>query len=172
MRVSLPRSAALLLLAAPLRHRRRAPRPRPPQPPMLLHGVDVSSSRFFSRPTVQQAVEFAAHAHRCVGGGQGSRRSLRGYGPICVRRGLRSRASGPPQTGLLCFARLCNAGKGAAYRSASAHAHPVGAAEGCRPARRLPAPFCSASRPQHLAPRLQLQCYLRFSKLRACGFFL
>ncbi|KAL4419557.1 hypothetical protein ABPG77_006888 [Micractinium sp. CCAP 211/92] len=33
------------------------------KPPMLLHGVDVSGSRFFSRPTVQQAVDFAAEAH-------------------------------------------------------------------------------------------------------------
>ncbi|KAL4853513.1 putative GTP diphosphokinase RSH1 [Chlorella vulgaris] len=34
------------------------------QDPLLLHGVDVSGSRFFSRPVVLQAAEFAAAAHR------------------------------------------------------------------------------------------------------------
>lgn len=34
------------------------------QDPLLLHGVDVSGSRFFSRPMVLQAAEFAAAAHR------------------------------------------------------------------------------------------------------------
>ncbi|KAL4431494.1 hypothetical protein ABPG75_006750 [Micractinium tetrahymenae] len=33
------------------------------KPPVLLHGVDVSGSRFFARPAVQRAVEFAAQAH-------------------------------------------------------------------------------------------------------------
>lgn len=34
------------------------------QPVMLLHGVDVGSSRFFKRPVVKRAADFAAAAHR------------------------------------------------------------------------------------------------------------
>lgn len=33
---------------------------------MLVHGVDVAGSRFFTRPVVREAAEFAAHAHRSV----------------------------------------------------------------------------------------------------------
>lgn len=33
------------------------------QAPLLLHGVDVSGSRFFSRPAVRAAADFAAAAH-------------------------------------------------------------------------------------------------------------
>ena len=40
------------------------PRAPAPQPPVLVHGVDVGGSRFFSRPIVRQAAEFAAQAHR------------------------------------------------------------------------------------------------------------
>lgn len=36
------------------------------QPPVLVHGVDVAGSRFFTRPIVRQAAEFAAQAHRCA----------------------------------------------------------------------------------------------------------
>ena len=38
------------------------------QAPVLLHGVDVSGSRFFGRTSVQRAANFAAEAHRCLGG--------------------------------------------------------------------------------------------------------
>ncbi|PRW20358.1 GTP diphosphokinase chloroplastic isoform X1 isoform A [Chlorella sorokiniana] len=36
---------------------------RAAQPPVLVHGVDVAGSRFFSRPIVRQAADFAAAAH-------------------------------------------------------------------------------------------------------------
>ncbi len=50
----------------------QAPTPSPPLAPCssrlpqtapLLHGVDVSGGRFFCRPAVLRAVEFAAEAH-------------------------------------------------------------------------------------------------------------
>ena len=34
------------------------------QDPLLLHGVDVSASRFFARPAVLRAADFAERAHR------------------------------------------------------------------------------------------------------------
>mgnify|MGYP001810827307 CR=1 FL=1 len=39
--------------------------PTCPQAPLVLHGVDVGGSRFFRRPVVQRAADFAAMAHRC-----------------------------------------------------------------------------------------------------------